>query len=159
MFEEYLNHLRVELTFLLRDEYIARLFIGERFTIRSVGCHSVEGVSNTYHTCESRNLLGKKSVWVAATIQFGEDVWIDVGVRFKGNSIIEDLFDSGALDLNEISRRVHRGDFPKEDYVQLTQLIGYTVGGWGELSTSPPEMVAAADKEAEALVAALEAAP
>lgn len=70
-------------------------------------------------------------------------------IRFKGNSIIEDLFDSGALDLNEISRRVHRGDFPEEDYVQLTQLLGYSVSGWGDLSTSPPEMVAAADREAE----------
>ena len=70
-------------------------------------------------------------------------------VRFKGNSIIEDLFQSRALDLNEINRRVYRGDFPKEDYVQLTQLLGYSVSGWGDLSTSPPEMVAAADKEAE----------
>jgi len=70
-------------------------------------------------------------------------------IRFKGNSIIEDLFDSGALDLNEIGRRVRRGDFPEDDYVQLTQLLGYSVSGWGDLSTSPPEMVAAADKEAE----------
>ena len=70
-------------------------------------------------------------------------------VRFKGNSIIQDLFRSRALDLNEISRRIRRGDFPKEDYVQLTQLLGYSVSGWGDLSTSPPEMVAAADKEAE----------
>jgi len=70
-------------------------------------------------------------------------------VRFKGNSIIEDLFQSRALDLNEIKRRVQTGDFPKEDYVQLTQLLGYSVSGWGDLSTSPPEMVTAADKEAE----------
>ncbi len=70
-------------------------------------------------------------------------------VRFKGNSIIEDLFRTRALDLNKISVRVQRGDFPKEDYVQLTQLLGYSVSGWGDLSTSPPEMVTAADKEAE----------
>ena len=54
-----------------------------------------------------------------------------------------------ALDLDEINRRVYRGDFPKEDYVQLTQLLGYSVSGWGGLSTSPPEMVTVADKEAE----------
>ena len=70
-------------------------------------------------------------------------------VRFKGNSIIEDLFRTRALDLNKIGARVDAGLFPVEDYVQLTQLLGYSVSGWGDLSTSPPEMVAAADKEAE----------
>lgn len=72
-------------------------------------------------------------------------------IRFKGNSIIEDLFASGALDLNKIRVRVHTGDLPKEDYVQLTQLLGYSVSGWGNLSTSPTEMVEAADKEADRL--------
>ena len=70
-------------------------------------------------------------------------------IRFKGNSIIKELKRTRALDLNKISVRVQRGDFPMEDYVQLTQLLGYSVSGWGDLSTSPPEMVAAADKEAE----------
>jgi len=70
-------------------------------------------------------------------------------VRFKGNSIIKDLFQSRALDLEEINCPVYREDFPKEDYDQLTQLLSYSVSGWNGLSTSPPEMVTVADKEAE----------
>jgi len=38
-----------------------------------------------------------------------------------------------------------------EDYTHLMQLIGYSVDGYGELSTSPPEKVACADVIAEKL--------
>jgi len=66
--------------------------------------------------------------------------------RFKKNHIIGWLFETGKLNLNEISVMVHRGMFPQEDYVQLTQLLGYSTSGWGDLSTSPPDMVEEADR-------------
>jgi hypothetical protein len=67
-------------------------------------------------------------------------------IRFKGNAIVNWLFETGKLNLNEVSALVRRGTFPEEDYVQLTQLLGYSVSGWGDLSTSPPEMVEEADR-------------
>lgn len=73
----------------------------------------------------------------------------DGEVRFKANSIIRDLFRTRALDLDKIGARVDAGVFPVEDYVQLTQLLGYSVSAWGSLSTSPPEIVAEADWLAE----------
>lgn len=76
----------------------------------------------------------------------------DGAIRFKENKIISRLFEHGVISLNNIRVKVADGEFPEEDYVQLTQLIGYSVSGWGNLSTSPPEMVAAADNEAQRLV-------
>lgn len=72
-------------------------------------------------------------------------------VRFKGNKIIKFLFDTGKLDLNEISAMVRAGMLPEEDYVQITQLLGYSVSGWGDLSTSPPDLVEEADLLAEGM--------
>lgn len=50
-------------------------------------------------------------------------------VRFKENKIVRDLVDSGKLDLNATAH------YPFEDRSQLSQLIGYSVSGWGGLST------------------------
>ena len=72
--------------------------------------------------------------------------------RFKGNGIIKYLFQTGKLDLNELSVLLAQGAFPREDYAQITQLLGYSVSGWGDLSTSPPEMVEAADREAAMII-------
>tara|TARA_R100001594_G_scaffold80611_1_gene115180 strand:- start:634 stop:987 length:354 start_codon:yes stop_codon:yes gene_type:complete len=69
-------------------------------------------------------------------------------IRFKKNNIIDWLFNSGKLDLNRICVMVQRGTFPKEDYVQLTQLLGYSVSGWCGLSTTPPDLAAQADARA-----------
>lgn len=55
----------------------------------------------------------------------GNGVW-----RFKSNKIIEYLFDSGKLDLNEIARM----RFTAEDKMQLAQLLGYSLSGYGDLS-------------------------
>ncbi len=68
--------------------------------------------------------------------------------RFKGNKIIEYLFQSGKLNLNDIACM----PFPQEDYAQITQLLGYSTSGWGDLSTSPPELVSKADGIADDLV-------
>ncbi len=74
--------------------------------------------------------------------------------RFKSNSIIRWLFETGRLDLNEVSRMMRDGAFPVEDYVQITQLLGYSISGWGDLSTSPPELVEEADRQAAELIRA-----
>lgn len=68
--------------------------------------------------------------------------------RFKGNKIVEWLFNTGKLNLNDVSVLVHQGKLPLEDYVQLTQLLGYSTSGWGDLSTSPEELVEYADSVA-----------
>lgn len=54
--------------------------------------------------------------------------------RFKGNKIIIWLFENHAkgatLDLNKIACM----DFPDEDREQLAMLLGYSLGGFSELS-------------------------
>jgi len=74
-------------------------------------------------------------------------------IRFKPNSIINWLFETKKLDLNQVRMMVEDtgGDFPLEDYTQLMQLLGYSVSGYGDLSTSPQEIVVEADKIAAQL--------
>jgi len=70
-------------------------------------------------------------------------------IRFKENKLILFLMDSTPhLNLNTLSIRDQEGKFNKGDYTQLMQLIGYSVSGYGELSTSPKKIVKKADKEA-----------
>lgn len=77
--------------------------------------------------------------------------WDDHGViRFKRNAIVDWMLEKGRIgakfDLNEISMMVHKGLFSVEDYVQLDQLIGYSVSGFGDLSHVPKEEVDACDE-------------
>lgn len=39
-------------------------------------------------------------------------------------------------------------EFSEEDYTRLMQLIGYSISGYGELSTSPKDMIECADRSA-----------
>jgi len=66
-------------------------------------------------------------------------------VKFKQNAIVRFLLDAGPFDLNQISMM----PFPNEDYTHLMQLIGYTTSGYGELGSSPKELVRKADKIAD----------
>ena len=66
-------------------------------------------------------------------------------IRFKANRIIARLFDVDVLDLN----RIMTWDVPDEDRMQLAQLLGYSVGGYGELSYVTDESYEAAEKAAE----------
>lgn len=75
--------------------------------------------------------------------------------RFRGNKIVEFLLRAGPFDLNQLCMM----PWDPEDYTQLMQLIGYSVDGYGELSTSPPEKVALFDAIAEELRRALTAEP
>lgn len=62
-------------------------------------------------------------------------------VRFRPNKIIEWLLDNKRFSLNEIAYM----DFKDEDRMQLAQLIGYSVSGFGDLSYAAPELVELAD--------------
>lgn len=68
-------------------------------------------------------------------------------IRFRSNKIIEDLFMRGALDLNQIAC----AKYDEEDRMQLAQLLGYSVSGYGDLSYASRKSVRKADKRAEKL--------
>jgi hypothetical protein len=75
--------------------------------------------------------------------------WDNNGVaRFKENAIVRLLLDTSPLGLNKIAVM----NWPDGDYTHLMQLIGYSVSGYGDLSSSPPETVAAADKIVDRLI-------
>jgi hypothetical protein len=57
-------------------------------------------------------------------------VWDGDVIRFKRNTIIDYLFKSGKMDLNQLACM----PFDDEDRMQLAQLLGYSVSGYGELS-------------------------
>jgi hypothetical protein len=77
-------------------------------------------------------------------------------VRFKRNAIVDHLLDEctarGGTDLNQIARMVASGEFSNEDQVQLAQLIGYSVSGFGDLSYVPDKIVKRADRKAAKIV-------
>lgn len=70
-------------------------------------------------------------------------------LRFKPNRIIEYLFETRKLDLNELSKM----DFPDEDREQIAQLLGYSLNGFGELSYVTDDTYYAAEKIAEQIIA------
>jgi hypothetical protein len=72
--------------------------------------------------------------------------------RFQENKVITFLFETGKLDLNMLSVMVANGVIPTEDYSQITQMLGYSVSGWGDLSNSPSEDVTKADFEADLIL-------
>ncbi len=51
--------------------------------------------------------------------------------RFKSNGIVRFLLDAGPFDLNKLTMKQ---EFTDEDWEQFAQLIGYSVGGFNELS-------------------------
>lgn len=73
--------------------------------------------------------------------------------RFKSNAIVEYLLKEGPFDLNHLACQ----KFNAEDREQFAQLIGYSLGGFGELSYVSDETYAAAEKMYEQGVTELEA--
>ena len=65
--------------------------------------------------------------------------------RFKKNAIVRFLLDAGPFDLNQLAAM----PFSAEDHTQLAQLIGYSVGGFGELSYVPDDIINLCDNFAE----------
>lgn len=56
--------------------------------------------------------------------------------RFLENSIVRYLLDEGPFDMNSLSRLHAMGTFSRDEYEQFTMLIGYSVSGFGELSST-----------------------
>jgi hypothetical protein len=61
--------------------------------------------------------------------------------RFKQNQILVDLLSSGLLDLNIIAAT----PYSNVDKMQLAQLLGYSVSGFGDLSFADTDIVETAD--------------
>jgi hypothetical protein len=68
--------------------------------------------------------------------------------RFRANKIIRDLEDQGVIDLNKVAA----GGYSAADRMQLAQLIGYSVSGYGDLSYASRKSVRLADEIAEKLI-------
>ena len=66
--------------------------------------------------------------------------------RFKENKIVRHCLDAGGTDLNKICMI----DFSIEDREQFAQLIGYSLGGYGDLSYVTDESYNRAEKQSEA---------
>ena len=80
-----------------------------------------------------------------------EIVWVDKVIRFRKNAIVSALLDHASegrkLDLNDIARM----GFSVADQMQLAQLIGYSVSGFGDLSYAERDVVRRADAKADRL--------
>ena len=74
----------------------------------------------------------------------------DMGIiRFKPNKIINWMLDMGhkgkKFDLCDIVMKYQDGEFSQEDLVQLYQLGGYSITGFGDLSQVPTREVMECD--------------
>ena len=78
-----------------------------------------------------------------------QPVGLDEGgvARFKRNAIVSLLLDVGKLTLNDLGCMA----FTQTDWEQFYQLIGYSVSGYGDLSSVSEESVAYADGQADGL--------
>ena len=68
--------------------------------------------------------------------------------RFKENKIVSFLLEHGGHDMNSLARL----EFSDEDREQFAQLIGYSVGGLGELSYVTDDTYNKAAKMADELL-------
>jgi len=68
--------------------------------------------------------------------------------RFKCNKIVRFLCDTSSFDLNKLTHM----EFPKEDWEQFAQLIGYSVEGAAELSYMSKHIIREAYRMSDALV-------
>jgi hypothetical protein len=74
----------------------------------------------------------------------------DVGIIcFKPNLVVRYLLDAGGVDLNTLA--AIRYLYPQADWEQFYQLIGYSVSGYGDLSSISQKSKDAADEAAEML--------
>jgi hypothetical protein len=63
-------------------------------------------------------------------------------VRFRRNAIVEFLLRAGPFDMNMLALM----PWSDEDRMQLAQLIGYSVSGFGDLPYADRAVVAAVDE-------------
>jgi len=69
-------------------------------------------------------------------------------VRFRENAIVEYLIERGPFDMNHLAMQ----EFSQEDREQFAQLIGYSLGGFEELSYVSDEMAEAAQRAADVIL-------
>ena len=69
-------------------------------------------------------------------------------VRFRVNAIVRYLLDAGPFDMNALAMM----PFSDEDREQFAQLIGYSVGGFGDLSYASEDCVRRADARAASIM-------
>lgn len=72
--------------------------------------------------------------------------------RFQSNKIVDWLFVTQKISLNEISAMCQNSKIPKVDQMQFWQMLGYSVSGFGDLSFADKEVVAQADAITEELM-------
>ena len=75
-------------------------------------------------------------------------VMVNGVARFKQNAIVRMLLETSPLDLNKLACM----EFSAEDSEQFAQLIGYSVGGYSDLSYVRKASVKAADALVDELV-------
>lgn len=76
--------------------------------------------------------------------------------RFQGNAIVKKLYEASAergYSMNHIWREFGQGAFSLDDMEQFYMLIGYSVGGFGEMSDFRDETYNAAEEQAKKLEA------
>ena len=72
-------------------------------------------------------------------------------VRFRPNKIVEWAERTGKIDLNDVAIRAAKGEFDREDQIQLAQLIGYSIDGAADLPYMDRETIDEAFAEYVAL--------
>jgi hypothetical protein len=86
-----------------------------------------------------------------------QSIYVDAnGVpRFRANAIVEFLLENGGLDLHTLGMM----DFSNEDREQFSQLVGYSLSGYGglhhvsdESDTAAQQMFEAGQSEADARI-------
>lgn len=55
--------------------------------------------------------------------------------RFRKNEVIDFLFNSGKLDLNQLVYDYHAKRFSQRDYAELYMMLGYSVCGFCDVSS------------------------
>jgi hypothetical protein len=55
--------------------------------------------------------------------------------RFRKNAVLDHLFNSGRLDLNQLAIDYRRGAFDQRTYAEFNMALGYSVCGFAELSS------------------------
>ena len=96
------------------------------------------------HEDEEKTVLGGQNDRLVMPMQPIRDD--ERGVkRFVPNRIVEKLLETSPLDLNDIAAM----DFTQQEREQFSQLHGYSVSGWGELSYVSDEAYATAEKMME----------
>lgn len=68
-------------------------------------------------------------------------------LRFKENAIVRYLLDNGGIDMNDLAML----PFDNEEREQFATLIGYSLGGFAELSYVSDEAYATAEKMSEGI--------